>query len=851
VISSGGQEALACSSYPSCPPPDNGKPSSSVFAPPLKLLCALGSFVALTLVKTYPLILHLGTHFSDPGDPQHLTWILAWDVHALRTNPLRLFDANIFYPVERSLAFSEHLLGVLPIFAPVYFLTGNPVAGYNVLFGLTFALSALAMYCLAYQWTGAFWPSLAAGTLFGFAPFRFGQHGHLHLLCFFWAPLALVFQDQFLRTRRWRHLAGFAVFFWLQVLSSLSLAFMVTVAVVLYASYYVVFVDRTLLGIPLLTRAGAFVAASLILMVPLHLPYFEVRRAWGFVRPLDEVLVYTPDILNYLSAPPFMNDVYRALFHPVSAEPVPEKWLFPGLVLPILVLLGSRGPLEHVPPARVKLLRRVFTLILGTGVVISLGPYLSAFGQMTRIPLPYLLLHAWIPGFDAMRVPGRFALLAVFAACPLAALGAVRCAETVAAHRKSRAWRWLAEPVVSVAIISLVFLELGWKPLPMAEVPAGRAVPEVYRWLASARPGPILELPIGGPGLESRYVYLSTAHWLPLANGLSSYFPPTYAEARQHLSMLPGTEGVEYAAALGIKAVVVHTATLSPEQLGRWSAAEATAGGLKWLTAFGTDLVYSVPTVTTGSSLTAEVYAPDWLPVRQRVTVPMLLRSDRPLPWAHPKPYGRSGVAIQWTDLRTARSFTGQARVELPLVLPRGQTATIPLMVSPPDVPGRYVVRAFMPSARITIEPRTVEVRSADLPTSRHGSRLLSVSYIHRPDTGLLSVTLPEPVHLDITAMNTGGAVWLAWGRQEKGAVKLGWRWLRPGHELPESEGRIPILYDVFPGQRYEFRAAIPPPLEPGSYVLEVGLVSELVAWMSDLGSPPLAFHVNVQEPRG
>jgi len=72
----------------------------------------------MTVCKTYPLIVHLTTHIpSDPGDPLLNVWILAWDFHALTTNPASLFNANIFYPVENTLAFSEHMLGVLPISA--------------------------------------------------------------------------------------------------------------------------------------------------------------------------------------------------------------------------------------------------------------------------------------------------------------------------------------------------------------------------------------------------------------------------------------------------------------------------------------------------------------------------------------------------------------------------------------------------------------------------------------------------------------------------------------------------------------------------------------------------------------
>ena len=54
------------------------------------------------------------------------TWILAWDTHALTHDPTHLFQANVFYPAPSSLARSEHMLGSVPLFAPVYLATGNP-----------------------------------------------------------------------------------------------------------------------------------------------------------------------------------------------------------------------------------------------------------------------------------------------------------------------------------------------------------------------------------------------------------------------------------------------------------------------------------------------------------------------------------------------------------------------------------------------------------------------------------------------------------------------------------------------------------------------------------------------------
>ncbi len=100
---------------------------------------------------------------------------------------------------------------------------------------------------------------------------------------------------------------------------------------------------------------------------------------------------------------------------------------------------------------------------------------------------------------------------------------------------------------------------------------------------------------------------------------------------------------------------------------------------------------------------------------------------------------------------------------------------------------------------------------------------------------------------LKLTAINVGQAIWLAKARHNKGEVSLEWRWFKDGKELSTGSGGTRIRYEVFPGQRYEFQVSVDPPLAPGRYVLELGLVSEHVARFADAGTPPVRIPLEVQ----
>jgi hypothetical protein len=794
----------------------------------VKGLLLVAGFLVLAAFETSPLLAHFGSHLGSQGSDALLqSWILAWDVHALTTHPLRLFDANLMYPLERSLAFSDHLLGVLPLFAPVYLLTGSVVAGFNTVVLLSGALAALGGFALAWWWTRRWWPAIVAGALFGFAPLRLSQVGHLQLLTFFWAPWALVFLDRFLRQRRWRDLWAFALFYWLQVLSSFYLGMMMTLAVALYAGYYAIAVDRGLLGRALVTRVAAFGAASVVVLLPSHLAYLEVQRAWEAAWTTGAMVGYSADVQSYLSAPALINDLYVLLFRPVTPVGAHERLLFPGLVLPALVLLGAFARVHGVAERDVHRARRLFGLIGVIAFVLSLGPYLVIWGVNTRIPMPYLLFYYVVPGWSAMRVPARFAFLVLLAAVPLSALGAQVLAERAAAFGRGTTWRRLAPAAVGLTLVGLFLLELGAKPWPTQAMRSGRDVPEVYRWLARERPGPIVEIPVALPQHEHDYLYFSTVHWLPTVNGRSSFAPSSHDAAKAVLAELPGPRGREYAAALGLRAIVVHGDRLSREERRRWTIAER-AGHVRRLAAFGADVVYAVAAVPLAPSLRARVVMPDVLPPATDVRLGLRLDNDDARPWAHGRPHRVDHAVVRWSGPAPESPRPTSVSVVLPLVVGAGESAAIPLRMTTPTTPGRYTVDVALAGQGLGAERRTVEVRAAPRPpTSAEGSDRLAARYLLE-DAGRPRVLAPaESLRVKLVAINTGGAVWLARPRGKKGDVALGWRWLdASGRATTPAAGQVATRYDVHPGQTYEFDEWVAVPTEAGRYVLELNLVS-------------------------
>src|SRR4030081_1009297 len=139
-------------------------------------------YAALTVELAYPLVRHAAGHvFSAGTDTDLFLWTLSWDVHAFGHQPLSIFDANIFAPLHRTLAFSEHLIGSGFFAAPVLWLTHNPVLAMNVVALLSCVLCGAGTYALARR-VGIGAPGAAlSGLIFAFAPPRFLRLDQLFL----------------------------------------------------------------------------------------------------------------------------------------------------------------------------------------------------------------------------------------------------------------------------------------------------------------------------------------------------------------------------------------------------------------------------------------------------------------------------------------------------------------------------------------------------------------------------------------------------------------------------------------------------------------------------------------------
>jgi hypothetical protein len=198
---------------------------------------------------------------------------------------------------------------------------------------------------------------------------------------------------------------------------------------------------------------------------------------------------------------------------------------------------------------------RFFYVLLGLlSLVLTFGLSGHVPGTSIDITLPYAFLYDWIPGFKALRVPVRFAVLVDFSIYVLAGYGLAAVSS-----------RWSMSGVrlrPLTTIMAVLVLREFVNPLDTSnhrDVTAQLQATEPYGWLARAEnSGPVLELPMTAGQDDVWYTFFGTRHWQPLVNGWSSFVPPGTVRLKQALESFPDPFTVSLLQGLEVRHVLVH-----------------------------------------------------------------------------------------------------------------------------------------------------------------------------------------------------------------------------------------------------------------------------------------------------
>jgi len=572
-----------------------------------ELLWAVLGGIALALITTWPLVLHLPSRIEpDLGDPVRTAWEVAWVGHAMLNQPLQLFDANVFYPHPLSLAFSDSLLG----YGPAALFGSGTVAAlvrYNLLFLFAWSLCFAGAYLLARELGLGRLGGAAAGAAFAYAPYRVTEAGHLHVISSGGLPLALfLLLRGYRRGQRWLVLAGWLVSAWQVSLGftlGLQYCYLLGVLALIAGVYWwrgdlrhggspepapeaasqpapePVLPSVGAAGVgeqgrpaeaggrgPLIPRrllAVTVIGVAVLGVVSIYQarPYLKVAHDYPSARrTLKEVRVYSSGPAALLAASS-ENRVWGGLTSGLRAKvhSKNESIFFPGGLILLLALIGLVG--AGRPRARGSGLGEdgvggheagghPFTprLRLGLALGILTCSILALGLGLTGAGYPYRLVHDYAPGWDGVRVPGRIFTLATLFYAVLVGAGAQLLARRIGPWGARHSLRGLPVLVGFALVIGIVGEGAGHLEDPVVPQPARAEI---------GLPGPILDLPTDGAA-DRVWQYYSTDGFYKIPQGNSTFDVHSVDDLRGGMAGFPDRASVEKLRYFGIRTVVLH-----------------------------------------------------------------------------------------------------------------------------------------------------------------------------------------------------------------------------------------------------------------------------------------------------
>ncbi len=518
---------------------------------------ALALFAILAIAHTWPLASAPGRYSrNDNMDTQLNEWTMAWVAHQVVRDPVHLFDANIFYPEKRTLAFSEHLFvqGVMAM--PLYWVGASPVAAFNIILIVGLALSGWTMALVMHRWTGNWLAAIVSGCLIAFNASTLSRLVHIQAMHLEFFPFMLAAIDQLIRQPRAKAALSLAGWFVLQALTSVYFLVFITIAAIAAA---LVRANEWLKDnrSAFLKHAALAAVVAILLLTPFLLPYYHASQEQDqFTRKIDEVGRYSATWRNYAASAGtlHMEKLGSKLGTPGWSKGYANAdYLFPGFMALTLTLL-SLVSLTAIKDRRAR-------MALAFGVVsfaLSFGPAFPLYAPLYKI----------FPLLQAIRGAARFGQMVLAAIAILSGFGL--------------AWLSLKLPrkaALAAGVIAAIAVNAeAWRaPIGYCGNPENKMcqdyvdVPPIFKTLDRADVKAIVVFPFYPPNGElnknARYMLQSTEHFKPMMNGYSGYMPTVMFTHFQGVKDFPSAGSIAYLKGLGVTHALVDARNMPPEAL--------------------------------------------------------------------------------------------------------------------------------------------------------------------------------------------------------------------------------------------------------------------------------------------
>ena len=475
-------------------------------------------FFAFTSILTFPVIANFGTDYAGEGiNIWNNVWKWWWISYSADNNLDWLSTNYLFYPDGIDIL-QYNALPTLIAYT-FSFLEYNII--WNLIWFAGFVFGGYGCFLLSYHFNRNFTASLVAGTIFAFSTYHTTQATqHIGLALIIWFPFSLLylFKSSESKSKLNPILAG--VFLFLIILTQLNYFFVMIILLVIFITVYLIR-KKPISNKTFVTNLFVAGVVFSVLAAPLLFSVFSTfSETQSYQRPFSEINLYSLSLENMFLIPSKLHSIHQASdfaysesVYDIFDKPITNIQMeqvtylgFASIILSSIAIIWFRHK-NYI----------FWMILLVIFLVLSLGPELKIFDELTGYLMPGKILYDEIPGWDFNRAPARFIVIATLS---LAILSSFTISEIIKKHFQST--RKIA--LVGGIALFVIMLELSTVPYPTTSLDA----PSIYEEIKNdPRNVAILDAPIGGFGYlalqsDTRYQYFQTIHEKPIYGGFAA-----------------------------------------------------------------------------------------------------------------------------------------------------------------------------------------------------------------------------------------------------------------------------------------------------------------------------------------
>jgi len=486
-------------------------------------------FSILTMILTLPVILDFANEAAGLAcdDSCYVMWRFWWTDFSFENDLDPQYSNYIFYPDGINIGIGGSLLPIAIGFLLVQFL--DHVTAWNIIWFLGLVFGGYGCYLLANNFSKNYLSSIIAGIIFTFTTYHMSHSlAHPGLSMIVWLPIFVLFLFKLLEKQsKYYSIVGGIIFFLVSLTHPYNSLFITIFSIIFFAVY--IFRQKKVSNKTFITNFSILFTIGLISSSVLFLSTPAISDELPS-RPLSEHINYSANLENLIlpvhqHTTQIISDYgmitsFYSFFDKQPFSQSIENLTFLGYSV---IFLSALAVIRY---------RRNHTwfwlLICGIFVLMSLGPELKIFNESTGIELPDKVFYDNIPGWDQLRSPARFIVMANLALAVLASYAVYGLIKNKFSSFKQQ--------IMLTTIIGFVILfEFSMIPYLSYTEP----IPDIYEEIKNDESKfAVLPVPIGGTGdyalmSDPAMLYHQLHHEKPIYGGY---------EARATFETLSGTQ---------------------------------------------------------------------------------------------------------------------------------------------------------------------------------------------------------------------------------------------------------------------------------------------------------------------